>query len=173
MRKVCTNNKCGKTFVVKDNTRSCSYRGKEYTRLRIKITNDGDKCSQMNLWDPFVDKEINYIRRLLAGMPNKEVSPKKEPHKKTPKGVYLLDHGSSWLKTASKVRKWTGMGLMEVKELVYSAPVFIDSSKITYNHLNSTFDESAGVWIPPEDDPLTSFTKDLDEVGCRYRIIYS
>lgn len=162
MRKRCTNNKCRKYFVVKENTSCCPYCGKKYPRLQGALSNKGD-CNT-DLHDEFWDKEISTLRMFLAGMPSMKVT----------KGVYLIDYESfNKIKIIKTVRKWTGLGLKETKELVESVPVLIESSSITFNHLNSSLNELAGEWIAPAGNSLECFTKELDETGCLYKIIYA
>ena len=162
MKKKCTNNKCRKNFVVKENTSCCPYCGKKYPRLHGALLAKGDCNKDMSA--DFWDKEIKSLRRLLAGMPYMEV----------PKGVYLVNYDiSNKIKIIRAVRKWTGLGLKETKELVESAPVLIETSNITFNHLNSSLNELTGEWITQMGNPLDCFTRELDEKGCLYKIIYS
>lgn len=162
MKKKCTNNKCRKNFVVKENTSCCPYCGKKYPRLHGALLAKGDCNKDMSA--DFLDKEIKSLRRLLTGMPYMEV----------PKGVYLVNYDiSNKIKVIRAVRKWTGLGLKETKELVESAPVLIETSNITFNHLNSSLNELKGEWITPTGNPLDCFTRELAETGCLYKIIYS
>lgn len=162
MKKKCTSNKCRKNFVVKENTSCCPYCGKKYPRLHGALLAKGDCNKDMSA--DFLDKEIKSLRRLLTGMPYMEV----------PKGVYLVNYDiSNKIKIIRAVRKWTGLGLKETKELVESAPVLIETNNITFNHLNSSLNELTGEWITQMGNPLDCFTRELDETGCLYKIIYS
>lgn len=59
--------------------------------------------------------------------------------------MYLVNYDvSNKIKIIRAVRKWTGLGLKETKELVESAPVLIETRNITFNHLNSSLNELTG-----------------------------
>ena len=87
---------------------------------------------------------------------------------------YEIDYESfNKIKIIKTVRKWTGLGLKETKELVESAPVLIETRNITFNHLNSSLNELTGEWITQTGNPLVCFTRELNETDCLYKIIYS
>ena len=67
MKKRCTNNKCRKNFVVKENSSYCLYCNRKYPRLQGSLLTKGDcnKDISANFWN----KEIKSLRRLLTGMP--------------------------------------------------------------------------------------------------------
>lgn len=93
--------------------------------------------------------------------------------KNKPRGIYLLEpEQANKVATIKIVRKWTGKGLKEAKEIVDSAPILIGADEIGFYYLNPSIARLTGGLAIPNGSPVNYFTKELDEEGCLYEIIY-
>lgn len=164
MKKRCTNNKCREYFTIKTDTASCPYCGKKYPRLRNNLT--------INKEDGWKKNSVSSIRG-NAETTSLKMFPTQRTLNKTPKGVYLIYFESfNKIGIIKTVKKWTGRGLKDSKKLVESAPVLIETRELAFTCLNSEIDELKGKIVIPKSFPLECFTKELDEIGCIYKIIY-
>lgn len=168
MKKRCTNNNCRKTFVVKEDTTSCPYCFKWYPRLHNRTAEDVSWDKAMN---SFLKNNYNGdTRSSVLSLMSKHI----EFLGSEPTGVYIIDYSFNKVGVIKAVRRWTGRGLKESKELVDSAPVLIDSDEIVENYSRNVLREDLlNIYKLTEGDPIANFTKELDEAGCYYKLIYT
>lgn len=145
MQKKCTNSKCRKTFIADNAGKRCPFCGKLYPRLALNANNTSQN-------------KTNALRKITKASKNKSRS------------LYIKDIGERKVDMIKAVRKWTGKGLKESKELVESAPVCIVESDISFCVPGSSIEN--GEFTVSEGDLIEIMAKELLEAGCHCAIIY-
>lgn len=167
MRKRCTNNKCRRIFSVKVETVCCPFCGKLYPRLHTNHYEDFT-IEKHNL-PGFIGSISNISSECLEML---KAFAAESNRKREPRGIFVSEFTKiNKINLIRIVRKWTGRGLKESKDLVESAPFLINAKEISFNYLNSSMDDLNGKWSIPAKSPIEGFTAELDEIGCLYRII--
>lgn len=166
MKKRCTNNMCRKNFTVKPDTICCPFCGKKYPRLKCHE----NKRNKENIMPNFAECLSNLSAESLELLKSIAATNVK---RKEPKGVYISNFDDNEkINLLKTVRRWTGKGLKESKDLIESVPVFIEAKDISFNYLNSAMNELGGKLMTPFGNPIEGFTSELATFGCQYKVVF-